>query len=229
MSSLILVGRARTGGADCHGFSSFFAALRLAEPGRIAPGPLLRWPPRSGSSDGMTPPSTSTNATGRATSAACSASSPRARRRPPLVLRSLRPSAPRTGVRGYRDGPGRPHHGHARQGPRQPGLRRAEAARAAGRHGRRPRPLLDHGRQLVGERAARLARRPARGRARPQRQPRQRRRAAHRAAGARRLVPLDLGLGDHRRAALHARGGRRSRTRSRTSCRASRAPSRPSS
>ena len=36
-----------------------------------------------------------------------------------------------------------------------------------GEHGDRPRPLLDHRRQLVGELAARLARRPARGRARP--------------------------------------------------------------
>ena len=78
---------------------------------------------------------------------------------------------------------------------------------------RRPRPLLDHRRQLVGELAARLARRQARGRARPQRQPDQRRRAARRAARARRRVPLDVGLGDHRRAALHAPGGRRSRTR----------------
>ena len=47
---------------------------------------------------------------------------------------------------------------------------------------RRARPLLDHRRELVGEHAAGLARRPARGRARPQRQPRQRRRAARRAA-----------------------------------------------
>ena len=37
-----------------------------------------------------------------------------------------------------------------------------------------------------------------------------------RAARARRLVPLDVGLGDHRRAALDAPGGRRSRTRWRT-------------
>ena len=36
-----------------------------------------------------------------------------------------------------------------------------------GEHGDRPRPLLDHGRELVGEHPARLARRPARGRARP--------------------------------------------------------------
>ena len=68
----------------------------------------------------------------------------RARRRPPHLLRPLRAPAPRAGVGGHRRRPGRPHHGHARQGPRQPGLRRAEAARAAGRHGGRPRPLLDH-------------------------------------------------------------------------------------
>ena len=51
--------------------------------------------------------------------------------------------------------------------------------------------------------------------ARAQRQPHERRRAARRAARARRRVPLDLRLGDHRRAALHPSGradrGRRRR------------------
>ena len=72
------------------------------------------------------------------------------------------------------------------------------------------------GSSRVGERPAGLPLRPPRGRARPQRQPHQRRRAARRAARARRRVPLHLGLGDHRRAALHppgrahrGRGGRR--------------------
>ena len=58
-----------------------------------------------------------------------------------------------------------------------PGLRRGEAAGARGRHGDRPRPLLDHRRRLLGERAAGLARRRPRGGARPQRQPDQRGRA----------------------------------------------------
>ena len=108
----------------------------------------------------------------------------RARCRAARVLRALRAPAPRPGVGGHRHRPARPHHGDARPGARQPGVRRAEAARAAGRHGARPRPLLDHRRQLVGELAARLARRQARGRAGPQRQPDQRRRAARRAARA---------------------------------------------
>ena len=81
---------------------------------------------------------------------------------------------------------------------------------------RRARPVLDDGRELVGEHAARLARRPARGRARPQRQPRQRGRAPRRAPRPGRDVPLDVGLRDHRRAALDAsRGADRGRGRRR--------------
>ena len=66
----------------------------------------------------------------------------RSRGRPPRLLRALRAPAPRPGVGRHRHVAERPHHGDARPGPRQPGLRRAEAARAAGRHGGRPRPLL---------------------------------------------------------------------------------------
>ena len=132
---------------------------------------------------------------------------PRVRCRPPHLFRPLCPAAPRAGVGGHRRIAGRPHHGHARQGPGQPGLRRAEAARAAGRPRRRARPVLDDGRELVGEHAARLARRPARGGARPQRQPGQRGRAPRRAPRPGRDVPLDVGLRDHRRAPLDAPGG----------------------
>ena len=87
-------------------------------------------------------------------------------------------------------------------GPRLPGLRRGEAEGAGGRHGDRPRPLLDHRRRLLGERAAGLARRRPRGGARPQRQPDQRGRALGRAEGARHRLPRHLRLGDHRRPAL---------------------------
>ena len=95
-------------------------------------------------------------------------------------------------------------------GPRQPGLQGARPARARRRARDRPRALLDDRLQRVGELAAgaplgRLGRQPPRARARPQRQPDQRRRAARRAARARRRVLVDLGLGDHRRAARHAR------------------------
>ena len=91
---------------------------------------------------------------------------------------------------------------------------------AARRAGARPRALLDDRLLGVGERAARLPLRPPRGRARPQRQPHQRRRAARRAARAGRRVPLDVGLGDHRRAALDASAPNGSRTPSPTCCRA---------
>ena len=56
----------------------------------------------------------------------------RARRRAPDLLRALRAPAPRAGVGRHRHRPGRPHHDDARPGARQPGVRRAEAARAAG-------------------------------------------------------------------------------------------------
>ena len=42
------------------------------------------------------------------------------------------------------------------------------------------------------------------------------------------VVPFDVGLGDHRGAAVDARGGHASRTRSPTSCRVCRVPTRPS-
>ena len=73
--------------------------------------------------------------------------------------------------------PRRPHHDPARPGPRQPGLQRARPAHAGRRPGDRPRPLLDHRLERVGELAARpplggRRRQPPRDRARPQRQPR---------------------------------------------------------
>ena len=94
--------------------------------------------------------------------------------------------------------------------------------RALGRRpGHRPRPLLHDGLQRVGELPARpplrgLRRQPPRARPRAQRQPDQRRRAARRAARAGRHVRVDIGLGDHRRAAgdppgREARGRRRRR------------------
>ncbi|CAA9465758.1 MAG: Amidophosphoribosyltransferase, partial [uncultured Solirubrobacteraceae bacterium] len=97
--------------------------------------------------------------------------------------------------------PRRAHHDPARARPGQPGLRRAEAPHAGRRGRRRARPLLDHGVGRVGEHAAGLPLRPPPARAGPQRQPGQRRRAARRAARARPALQLDLGLGDHRRAA----------------------------
>ena len=75
----------------------------------------------------------------------------------------------------------------------------------AGRHGDRPRALLDDGRRRVGERPAGVALGRPRGRARPQRQPDQRRRALQRAARAGPRVPRHVRLGDHGRAAVHAR------------------------
>ena len=130
----------------------------------------------------------------------------RPRRRPPRLLRPLRASAPRPGVGRDRDLRGRPHHDDARLRPRLPGLRRGEAEGARGRHGDRPRPLLDHRRRLLGERAAGLARRRPRAGARPQRQPDQRGRALERAEGERDRLPRHLRLGDHRGAALLQRG-----------------------
>ena len=109
----------------------------------------------------------------------------RARRRPARLLQPLRAPAPRPGVGRDRHLRGRPHHDAARLGARLPGLRRGEAAGAGGRHGDRPRPLLDHRRRLLGERAAGLARRRPRAGPRPQRQPDQRGRALGRAEGAR--------------------------------------------
>ena len=78
-----------------------------SEPRRFAPGscshvPDLRW-------------TSSPIATDRATSAACSGSTPRARRRPPRLLRPLRAPAPRAGVGGHRRRRGRPHHDPARR------------------------------------------------------------------------------------------------------------------
>ena len=130
----------------------------------------------------------------------------RPRRRPPLLLRPLRAPAPRPGVGRDRHLRGRPHHHDAGLRPRLPGLRRGEAAGARGRHGDRPRALLDHRRRLLGERAAGLARRRPRAGARPQRQPDQRGRALERAEGERHRLPRHLRLGDHRRAALLQRG-----------------------
>ena len=51
-------------------------------------------------------------------------------------------------------------------------------------------------------------RQPPRARARPQRQPRSTPSSCTRSCAARARVPLDVGLGDHRRAARHARGRR---------------------
>ena len=76
-----------------------------------------------------------------------------------------------------------------------------------GRDGHRPCALLHHRLLGVGERAARLPLRPPPGRPRAQRQPDQRGGAALRAHRQGRPVPFHLGLGDHRRAALHPRGG----------------------
>ena len=118
-------------------------------------------------------------------------------------------------------------------GPGQPGLQRARPARARRRPGDRPRPLLDDRLQRVGELAARAPLGRRRGNRREVA-------LAHngnlinavelhaelRERGRR--VQLDVGLGDHRRAARHAPGARRSRTRSPTCCRACRAPSRRS-
>ena len=82
------------------------------------------------------------------------------------------------------------------------------------RDGDRPRALLDHRLVGVGERPAGLPLGPPPGRARPQRQPDQRGRAARRAAPSRASqFRSHLGLGDHRRAALHPPGRRASRTR----------------
>ena len=149
------------------------------------------------------------------------------RRRAPGLLRALRASAPRPGVRRHRHLRGRPHHDPARPRPRLAGVRRAVAPRAPGRDGDRARPLLDHGLLGVGERPAGLPLRPPAGRAGAQRQPHQRRRAALGARGPRRAVPLHLRLGDHRRAALHARVRLDRRRARRRDSAASRAPSRP--
>ena len=145
---------------------------------------------------------------------------PRARRRAPRVLRAVRAPAPRPGVGGHRRGrPRRRHHHAARARPRLAGLQGARPARAARRPRDRPRPLLDDGLQRVGELPARpplrrLGREPPRARAGPQRQPHQRRRAPRRAARARRHLPVDVGLGDHRGAAGDP-PGRRPRGRDR--------------
>ena len=141
-------------------------------------------------------------ATGHARNAGCSAYTRPGTTSPASPTSPLRAAAPRPGVGRDRHLRGRPHHHHARRRPRLPGLRRGEAAGAGGRHGDRPRALLDHRRRLLGERAAGLARRRPRGGAGPQRQPDQRGRALGRAEGARDRLPRHLRLRDHRGAAL---------------------------
>ena len=129
------------------------------------------------------------------------------RRRPARVLRAVRAPAPRSGVGGHRRVGRGPHHDRARPRPRVTGVRRGEAARAARADGRGPRALLHHRVVGVGERAARVALGSPPGGARAQRQPDQRGGAPRRAHRRRRPVPRHLRLGDHRRAALHSRGG----------------------
>ena len=123
------------------------------------------------------------------------------------LLRPLRAPAPGPGVGRHRRLRGRPHHDRARRGPGLAGLRREQAPGPDRRHGARARALLHHRLVGVGERPAGLPLRPPPGGARPQRQPDQRGRAALRAVRPRRALPLHVRLGDHRRAALHARGG----------------------
>ena len=133
---------------------------------------------------------------------------PGARRRPARLLRAVRAPAPRAGVGRHRHLRERPHHDPARPGPGLPGLRRAEAC------------ALSRARWRS---ATCATRRPARSgweNAQPvYRSDRREVALAHngnlinavelhaelRERGRR--VPLDLGLGDHRRAALHPRGG----------------------
>ena len=125
----------------------------------------------------------STSATDRATSAASSGSTrPSRTSRASRTSRCTRCSIAARSRRGSPPPTRRLHHHPARAGPRQPGLQGARPARARRRSGDRPRPLLDHGLQRVGELAARasqrrLRRQPPRARAGPQRQPHQRRRA----------------------------------------------------
>ena len=103
----------------------------------------------------------------------------RPRRRAALLLRALRPAAPRPGVGGdrrLRRGAADRPPGH---GPRQPGLLRGEAPRAARPDGDRPLPLLDDRLDAVDERAADRPARPGTdGRARAQRQPHEHRRSS---------------------------------------------------
>ena len=98
---------------------------------------------------------------------------------------------------------GRAHHDRARPGPRQPGLRRAEAARArratwpsATSATRPPAPTRWENAQPVWRADD------ARARARPQRQPRSTPSSCTPSCARPGVdLPLDLGLGDHRRAA----------------------------
>ena len=138
----------------------------------------------------------------------------RTRRIPSGLLRPVRAAAPRPGVGRHRDLRRRPHHDHARQRARLPGLRRRQAARADRRHGDRPRAVLDHRRRILGERPADLARRRPRAGPRPQRQPDQRRRHLQPSQAQGPELPRHHRLRDHRRAdlgrlwPLHRRRGR---------------------
>ncbi|TMM09937.1 MAG: hypothetical protein E6F98_13645 [Actinobacteria bacterium] len=97
----------------------------------------------------------------------------RARRCAAHVLRPVRPATPRPGVGRDRGLRAEAAHGAPRPGPRDAGVRRAEAARAARASRDRPHALLHHRLVAVGECAtARAARPQPDGRARPQRQPR---------------------------------------------------------
>ena len=93
---------------------------------------------------------------------------PRPRRRTAHLLRPLRAAAPRPGERGHRRLRRQPGDGDEGHGPRQPGVRRAEAVGAARPDGDRPRALLDHRLDRVAQRPAdRAARRRPDDRARP--------------------------------------------------------------
>ena len=95
------------------------------------------------------------------------------------LLRPPRAPAPRPGERRHRRERRGPGDGAARPRPGERRLRRALAAQPHGRRGDRPRPLLHHRRQQVGQRPAGHPHPQRRaGRARPQRQPHQHRRAA---------------------------------------------------
>ena len=121
----------------------------------------------------------------------------------------------------------RPHHDPARAGPGLAGVRRAQPPGAHRQHGDRPRALLDHRAQRLGELAAGLPPRPPAGRPGAQREPHQRGRAAQRAHRPGHPLPVHLGLGDHRRAdRLPPRGADRGRGR-RGDAAACRAPTRP--
>ena len=89
----------------------------------------------------------------------------RPRRRPPGLLRALRAAAPRPGERGHRRLRRPARDDRARHGARGAGLRRGQAAGAAGARGDRARALLDHRLGALDELAAdRAHRRAARSR-----------------------------------------------------------------